>query len=130
MKLLPLAAGGIAVLLLPGFDVLRAQPALGLGALRGTVLDTSEGVVAGATLTLTETSKGWARTSRSGGDGSFLFASLVAGLYSVRVDMPGFNTEQMDQLRIEVGQQAAITMRLQAAGISTSITVLAPASTE
>ena len=109
---------------------LRAQSALGVGALRGTVLDTSEGVIGGATVTLTETSKGWVRTSESGGDGSFLFASVIAGVYSIRVDMPGFSTEQMDDLRIEVGQQAAITIRLQAAGIRTSMTVLAPTPTE
>ena len=117
-------------MLLLGCNLVRAQSALGVGALRGTVLDTSEGVVGGATVTLTETSKGWVRTSESGGDGSFLFASVIAGVYSIRVDMPGFNTEQMDDLRIEVGQQAAVTIRLQPAGIGTSITVLAPTSTE
>src|SRR5262249_2893046 len=90
---------------------LAAQTTLGVGAVRGTVLDPSEQLVAGAKVTLTETSKGLVRRSESGGDGSFLFLSVLAGAYSLRVEMPGFITEQMDDLRIEVGQQASINIR-------------------
>ena len=117
-------------MLLLGCNIVGAQSALGVGALRGSVLDASEGVVGGATVTLTETSKGWVRTSESAGDGSFLFASVIAGVYSVRVDMSGFATEQMDNLKIEVGQQASVTIRLQPAGVETSIIVTAPTSAE
>ena len=124
-----LAARGIALLLV-GFNLVIAQSSLGVGALRVTVQDASESVVVGAAVTLTETSKGWVRTSESDGDGSFLFASVIAGVYSIRVDMPGFNIEQIADLRIEVGQQAAVTIRLNPAGIGTSITVLAPTAME
>ena len=71
-------------------------------------MDASEGVVGGVTVTLTESSKGWVRSSKSVGDGSFLFAPVIAGLYSVRVDRAGFATEQTDNLKIEVGQQASV----------------------
>ena len=125
-----LAARGVALLLLLGCNIVAAQSALGVGALRGSVLDASEGVVGGATVTLTETSKGWVRTSESAGDGSFLFASVIAGVYSVRVDRSGFATEQMDNLKIEVGQQASVTIRLQPAGVETSVIVTAPTSAD
>jgi len=124
-----LAACGFAALMLLGSSRAEAQSTLGAGALHGTVLDASGAVVGGARVTLTETSKGWVRTSESGRDGSFLFASVIDGLYTIGVDKPGFNTEKVGGLRIEVGQQAAVTIRLRPAGTQTSITVQAPTST-
>ena len=85
MRLLRLARG-IGAIVVVSCKLVEAQSALGVGALRGTVLDGSEGVVGGATVTLTETSKGLVRTSESAGDGSFLFASVIAGVYSIRVE--------------------------------------------
>jgi hypothetical protein len=109
---------------------LAAQTTLGVGALRGVVLDPSQQLVVGAKIALIETSKGLVRRSESGGDGSFLFLSVLAGVYSIRVEMPGFSTEQMDGLRIEVGQEASINIQLQVGEIRTSVTVAAPIATE
>src|SRR4051812_24939950 len=116
----------IVAILLIVCNPLFAQTTLGVGALRGTVLDSSDKVVVGATVTLTETSKGLVRRSESHQDGSFHFVSVLAGIYSVRVEMPGFNTEQMDDLGIEVGQQASVNIRLRVGEIRTSMTVMAP----
>ena len=55
---------------------------------------------------------------------------MLAGDYSVRVEMAGFRTEEMDGLRIEVGQQASITIPLQVTGVQTSITVAVPTPEE
>src|SRR3974377_994426 len=55
---------------------LAAQTTLGVGALRGVVLDPSQQLVAGAKVALIETSKGLVRQSESGGDGSFIFLSV------------------------------------------------------
>jgi hypothetical protein len=96
----------------------------------GRILDPSQQLVAGAKVALIETSKGLVRRAESGGDGSFLFLSVLAGVYSIRVEMPGFTTEQMDGLRIEVGQEASINIELQVGEVSTSVTVEAPTVTE
>src|SRR5207302_2135401 len=56
--------------------------------------------------------------------------SVLAGSYSIRVEMPGFVTEQMDGLRIEVGQQASVSIRLRVGDVKTSVTVVAPTATE
>ena len=129
MTLLPVVARGIAGLLLGCSLVRRSLPSESAHCGAWLWMQ-SDAVVAGATVTLTETSKGLVRESKSAGDGSFLFASVIAGVYSVRVEMSGFATEQMDDLKIEVGQQASVTIRLQPAGIQTSITVLAPNATD
>jgi hypothetical protein len=109
---------------------MSAQTTLGEGALRGTVLDASDRLVARARVALTETSKGLVRTSETTDDGTFLFLSVLAGNYSVRVEMAGFTTEQMDGLRIEVGQEASIRIRLRVGDVQTSVTVVAPTATE
>src|SRR4051812_19102523 len=120
MTLLRLAREIGAIIVL-GCKLANAQSALGEGEVHGTILDTSEGVIVGARVTLTETSKGWVRTSESQGDGSFFFASVIAGIYSIKAEMSGFSPERMDGLRIEVGRQAAVTLRLPPAGIQNSI---------
>ena len=109
---------------------LSAQTTLGAGSLRGTVLDPSDRFVPGATVTLTDKSKGFVRRSESGNDGFFLFASLLAGIYSIRVEVPGFVGEEMDDLMVEVGQQVSLDIRLQVGKVESSITVVVPAETK
>jgi hypothetical protein len=120
---------GISVALL-AIAPLAAQTTLGVGALRGTIVDGSDRQVPGARVTLIETSKGLVRTSDSGADGSFFFVSVLAGDYSVRVEKPGFATQQIEGLKIDVGQEAFVTVWLQVGEVHTSITVMAPAATE
>jgi hypothetical protein len=119
-----IALGFLFICLLPG------QTTLGVGALRGTVLDPSGQAVQSARVTLTETSKGWVRTTESSGDGAFLFLAVVAGGYSIRAEKPGFAVGKMDGLHIEVDQQASINVELQVGEAHTSITVNAPTETE
>src|SRR4051794_36620053 len=121
---------GMAAVLLVVCASMAAQTTLGGGALSGTVLDGSDRLVAGAKVALTDTSKGLVRTSHTTADGTFLFLSVLAGTYSVRVEMAGFVTEQMNGLRIEIGQQASVTVRLHIGDVQTSVTVVAPAETE
>ena len=109
---------------------LAAQTTLGVATLRGAVLDPSQQLVVGAKVELIETSKGLVRRSESGRDGSFLFLSVLAGVYSIRVEMPGFSTQQMDGLRIEVGQEASVNIQLQVGEIRSSVTVVAPTATQ
>ncbi len=90
------------------------------------VRDESGAFVANAKLILTEESKGLVRESESSRDGSFLFPSLIAGVYSVRVEKEGFSTEQMNDLRIEVGGLASIDLTLHPGKIRTQIEVSLP----
>ena len=121
---------GAAAVLLMLCSPLAAQTTLGVGALRGTVLDASDLPAAGAKVTLIEASKGLVRESKCGSDGSFFFQAVLVGIYSVRVEMQGFRIEQMNDLRIEVGQEASVNIRLEVGEIRTSVTVPAPALTE
>src|SRR5512142_36714 len=108
---------------------LSAQTSLGVGTLGGTVLDSSDRVVAGARVALTEQSKGSIRISESADDGTFLFASVLAGIYSIQVEMPGFSAEQMNNVAVEVGQQLTVEIRLHVGELRSSIAIVEPTET-
>jgi hypothetical protein len=103
---------------------------LSQGALSGTVRDDSGGFIEGARLVLTEESKSLVRESESTHDGSFLLPSLIAGVYSVRVEKEGFSTQQMNGLRIEVGGVASIDITLHLGELRTAIEIRPPTETQ
>ena len=106
------------------------QTTLSQGALSGMVRDDSGASIAGAKLILTEEYKGLVRESESNRDGSFLFPSLIAGVYSVRLEKEGFKAEQMKDVRIDVGEVVSVDITVQVGEIRTTIDVHLPTETE
>ena len=109
---------------------LLAQTTLSAGAVAGTVRDESGSFVAGAKITLTEQAKGLVRESESDRDGVFLLPSLIAGVYSLRVESQGFSAERMEGLTIEVGKLVSVNLTLHVGEIRTAIEVLLPMEAE
>ena len=109
---------------------LVAQTGSDAGAIRGIVRDDSGALVAGAKISLTEESKGLIRESESDPSGTFLFAAVIAGRYSIRVEKEGFNTEQVPGLQIEVAEQASLEIALQVGPSRTEITVQPPSASD
>src|SRR6478609_3819849 len=99
------------------------QTLLGTGSFGGTLRDESGAMVADARINLREESKGLFRDSRSDRGGSFLFPAITAGVYSVRVEKQGFSPEQIDDLRIDIGEQASLVIILRPEELRTTITV-------
>ena len=77
---------GVLLLCLPTF----AQ--LNLGSITGTVTDASGGVIAGASVTVTDLDRGVSRTLTTDSAGEFSATSLTPGNYSVRAEFKGFQT--------------------------------------
>jgi hypothetical protein len=103
---------------------------LAQSSLRGTVRDESGALVAGANVSLIDESKGVVRGSESDSGGSFLITPVIAGRYSVRVEKEGFNTERIEGLWIDVGEQASLPITLHVGARRTEITVQAPSATD
>jgi hypothetical protein len=120
----------VIALTLFGVAVVFAQATLGVAAVNGTVRDQSGALVPAATVALTENAKGLVRKSETDRNGSFLFPAVIAGVYSLRVEKDGFNTEQIQALSIEVGQQATVAVSLNPGQVHTAITVRAPSTTQ
>src|SRR5687768_13030525 len=85
-----------------------AQTTLGSAALSGTVTDNSSAAVPAAKLTLTEIARGLDREAVTNDAGRFVFPTIPAGLYQLRVSKNGFETYELTNLSIEVGQLATV----------------------
>ena len=97
--------------------------------IRGIVNDTSGAVIAGATVTINNLSKGWTRTAQSGGEGSYEFLQLTpADTYSVSVGIQGFRKEVRSGIVLQTGQQTRIDFALSPGDVSESVTVEGDAS--
>lgn len=118
---------GLLFPVLLGLAVLLATHCYGqtnpTGSLTGTVLDTSNAVVAGASVQLTETTTGTNFKTESGADGHFSLGNLPPGSYTVNVSRQGFQTSTYQQVQIVVGQVYDLKVTLRVGAPSTTVTV-------
>ena len=70
----------------------------GLGSITGTVQDPSGGMVAGATIRLTQTTTQSTRTSSTNDAGLFTLPAVVVGNYTVTVSQKGFKERKIENL--------------------------------
>lgn len=80
--------------------------------LRGTVMDQAGAVVAGATITATNTSTGISKVVKTGSDGAFRLSALQPGHYQVTTVATGFSKEVFKGLELTVGQSATYDVHL------------------
>src|SRR3984885_10466216 len=62
------------------------------GNLSGQVLDSSGAIISGAAITATAVDTGYARSTKTGGDGSYILPDLPIGNYTVSATAQGFQT--------------------------------------
>jgi hypothetical protein len=72
------------------------------GALTGTVIDPSGGVIAGATVKVTNIGTGQARTVTTDSKGSYQVSLLPPGNYSVHFEAAGFKSADVLSVTINV----------------------------
>src|ERR1700757_2262315 len=75
------------------------------GRILGTVTDQSGGVVPGATVSITDTQRGLARTLTTDAAGEYNAPTLIPGTYTVRVEAKGFKTMEHQNVLLEVGKE-------------------------
>jgi hypothetical protein len=91
--------------------------------LLGTVTDQSGGVIAGATVTVTDVPKGVSRTLTTDSAGEYLAPNLDPSTYSLRVEFKGFRTFTREGMQLGVGQGARVDVTLQPGEQSQMVTV-------
>jgi len=94
---------------------------------RGQVADSSKAAVPGATVTVTNTETGEVATTTSNAEGNYTLPFLRPGLYSLTVELSGFQKYVRSGLRLEVGQTAEVNVPLAVGGLTEQVTVAADA---
>jgi carboxypeptidase family protein len=92
-------------------------------AIVGQVRDTTDAVVAGATVTITNHETGLKRSARTDDAGRFNFPQLKPGTYSVGVEAPGFAQQQNDNVISGLGQKQAVDFTLKVAWSNEAVEV-------
>lgn len=96
-------------------------------AVLGTVADPAGAVVAGASVTISQSATGYTRTIQTGGEGTYEVRYLLPGDYTVEVKASGFRGERRSGVVVQTGQQARINFSLQLGQLVESVEVVAEA---
>jgi outer membrane receptor protein involved in Fe transport len=106
------------MLLVFGWGVAAAQS----GQVSGVVLDETDAVLPGATVTLR--GPGGTRVTQSGGSGEYAFENLSDGTYAVTVELTGFAAETVEDLLVTASSVEAppVTMSLASFGDTVVVT--------
>ncbi len=92
-------------------------------AIVGEVKDATNAVLRGATVTIANHETGLKRTAQTDGAGRFSFPQLKPGSYSVRVDAPGFDPQQNDNVFAGLGQKQTVDFVLRVARSNEAVEV-------
>ncbi|MGD0416866.1 MAG: carboxypeptidase regulatory-like domain-containing protein [Terriglobales bacterium] len=94
------------------------------GAVVGTVADASGAVVAGVTVSLTNSGNGFARQTTTAKDGTYEFLEVPIGEgYAVTAEMAGFRKAEQTGIRLLVNQRLRVDFTLQVGKASEQLTV-------
>ncbi|MEZ5356782.1 MAG: carboxypeptidase-like regulatory domain-containing protein [Bryobacteraceae bacterium] len=93
--------------------------------LQGTVTDSTEAVVAGASVRLTNSDTGVSVARTSAENGRFLFDFVEPGNYEVSVELEGFNKYVQQNIRVQVRADVTINPILKLGALVETVTVQA-----
>src|SRR6266571_884309 len=93
------------------------------GRILGSVTDQSGGVMAGATVTVTDVERGISRPLTTDQAGEYNAPNLIPGTYTVRAQSSGFRTVERQNILLEVGQEIQVDLKLQPGAMAETITV-------
>jgi Carboxypeptidase regulatory-like domain/TonB dependent receptor len=87
-----------------------------VGAISGTVTDSTGAVVPSANVTALRVDTGVAQATVTNASGIFTFSNLVVGTYTVTVKAAGFMTQTVSGIALDVSQQRDLPVTLRVAG--------------
>ena len=98
--------------------------AQGVGAIGGTIMDQSNAVLPGVTVTLVSPGiVGGNQATVSDGQGAYQFTRLVPGRYSVRAELSGFRTAIQESITVDADKTSRADVRLLVGAVEEAMTV-------
>ncbi len=92
-------------------------------AIAGSVLDSANAAISGATVTITNAETGLKRAVRTDPAGRFSFPQLQPGLYTVKAEADQFAAQQRNSVAAGLGQKQTVDFKLSVAAANQSIMV-------
>ena len=120
-----LALVSLLVLCLAFFPTSSSAQLSGKGAITGTVTDNSGAVIPDATVAATNDATGITTTIKTTGAGSYNFANLDPGIYSVAVSAKGFERLVQKNIHVNAMESQAYNPVMTVGAASASVTVTA-----
>jgi hypothetical protein len=100
VKTLPVCAVGLSIFLLVSASAAKAQSLY--GSIRGTITDSTGGVVPDVTVAATNMATGVSQQVKTHSDGTYSFLQLAIGDYSVKAGKTGFQTFNATRIHLDV----------------------------
>lgn len=91
---------------------------------KGQIVDTSNAALPGATVSVQNAETNELATATTNAEGNYTIPFLRPGLYTLTVELAGFQKHVRSGLRVEVGQTAVINIQLAVGRITEEVTVL------
>src|SRR3954465_9744460 len=93
------------------------------GQITGVVTDASGAVMPGASVTVTNTQTNAARTVQTNTAGSYVFPTLLPGVYNVKVGVQGFQTKIANNVELQVQQTSRLDFSLELGNVEVAVEV-------
>jgi len=93
------------------------------GTILGSVTDTSNAAVPGATVTLTNSGTGQVRTMVTDAAGEYTAPLLTTGKYKLVAELPGFRTVTLADIDLGVDQRVRLNVKLEIGTVAETVTV-------
>src|SRR5579864_124211 len=94
-----------------------------VGEITGVVTDASGGVVASATVTVTNPQTNFTRAVTTNTSGVYNFPALQPGIYNIKAELQGFQTEVRNGVELQVQQVARIDFQLRLGAVAETIEI-------
>ncbi len=114
---------GAAIVLLATAGGVAAQEFR--ATVKGQVVDSSQAALPGATVNIQNQETNEIATTTTNNEGNYTLPFLRPGLYTLSVEMSGFQKFTRKDMRLEVGQTALVNAQLGVAGVAEQVTVAA-----
>ncbi|MFB3855508.1 MAG: carboxypeptidase regulatory-like domain-containing protein [Vicinamibacterales bacterium] len=94
------------------------------GEITGRVLDNTSLVLPGANVTLQDPATGFTRTTTTNEMGEYSFLLLPPGIYTVTVEMPGFQRLIRKDVNVRVGTRQTLVFEMEIGGLTEEVEVV------
>jgi hypothetical protein len=93
------------------------------GSINGTVVDNTNAVLPGVTVSATSPALMGTQTAVTNAEGVYRFPTLPPGIYRLAYELSGFATVVREGIQVQVGFTAGVSVQMQVAGLQETVTV-------